>query len=192
MKSIVKKAGSVVVVLILLIGALLVYSYLQEGKRVHDYRNFYAITWYGTACDNLDYAKTMGYDYVMYQDGMQKCANWNGTKFYLESPDTKLIPSKAWQMCQTSSFSSSEIEQYNKMFSQANLSKTFPNNLVTGWYFGTNCFRPILDFQQQTIIDQAVTAAINKAKSIEATGNVEFVGWMWDVPSLEADLWSSR
>jgi hypothetical protein len=49
--------------------------------------NFYGICWNGKVEDNLKFARQMGYEYVMYQKGMENSSLAENLHFYLESPD---------------------------------------------------------------------------------------------------------
>jgi hypothetical protein len=44
-----------------------------HGATPGEWRNFFGIIWNGNVCDALTYAKSMGYKYIGYIDGMEKC-----------------------------------------------------------------------------------------------------------------------
>ena len=84
---------------IALVGLIaLSYAYGEAAKEeplnytLDDYRNFYGICWRGSAQDNIDYARQMGYTSMIYQDGMEWRKNLDGLKFYLESPEYMTYP----------------------------------------------------------------------------------------------------
>jgi hypothetical protein len=154
-----------------------------------DFRNLYGISWRGTACENINYAKSMGYDYVSYQEGMQNCPNNNDLKFYILDPDMSWsLP--VYEICPSKTYTSTQIQTYNDYFLWKS-KDTFPTNLATGWFFGDGCFRPLPDFQQQKIIDDDIQRTISKLANREnKANNFLFGGWAWDVPSLEGDIWN--
>jgi hypothetical protein len=152
-----------------------------------DYRNAYMIAWDGDACDNLAYAKNMGYDYVMYQDKMEECSNSINMHFYYSSPEeilpvARIYPNKTYTTQEKSEFQSVLLWKSNA---------SFPTNLATGWFFPEGSFRPIADLQQQKVINNFTQNAIYTVASIEQPSKgFLFGGWAIDVPSLEGDLWS--
>ncbi|MGV8162105.1 MAG: hypothetical protein ACP5N2_02085 [Candidatus Nanoarchaeia archaeon] len=154
-----------------------------------DYRNAYVIIWDGDACDNLRYAKNMGYDYVGYQYGMEDCMDNINMYFYLESPDQNL-KIRGDFIYFNREYNQEEKKEYNDLLLWKS-NASFPNNIATGWFFSENFFRPLADFQQQRVIDLMVNRSLLKIKQIEDTNkNFRFGGWSWDVPSLKGDLWS--
>ncbi|MGV8141965.1 MAG: hypothetical protein ACP5NW_05990 [Candidatus Woesearchaeota archaeon] len=154
-----------------------------------DYRNAYMIMWDGTACDNLAYAKSMGYDYLGYQKGMEDCMDNIDMYFYLESPDQDL-QIRGDFIYFSRSYTDAEKKEYNDLLLWKSTA-SFPYNIATGWYFSDEFFRPLADFQQQRVIDLMVSRALTSAKNAEnPSKNFLFGGWSWDVPTLEGDLWS--
>ena len=154
-----------------------------------DYRNAYMVMWDGTACDNLAYAKSMGYDYVGYQKGMEDCMNDINMYFYLESPDQDL-QIRGDFIYFDRSYTAEEKKTYNDLLLWKS-TDTFPYNLATGWFFDNSFFRPLADFQQQRVIDIMVDRALTSVKNAEnPSKNFLFGGWSWDVPGLEGDLWN--
>jgi hypothetical protein len=164
-----------------------------------DFRNFFGITWRGTACDNLAYAKAMGYDYVLLQGGMSKCSNdiKSGMKFYIESPETMLATNVYTSSIDvTKTYSQSDINKLSQVFiwkGNATTSTAFPGNIATGWWFSNITFRPYIDLQQQIMVDAVVSHAISKiAPSEDKSIGWEFGGWAWDVPDFKGDWWTER
>jgi hypothetical protein len=180
----------------LMLTALLVSSMLVSAA---DFRSFYGISWVGDPCDNLKYAKSMSYDYVVNQDGMGKCSSEdkNGLKFYIQDPEFEFTYNYyTWVIDINKNYSQSQIDSYNQVFSwkgTADESVTFPYNLATGWWFTNHTFRPNPDFQQQIVIDQAIDKAISTIHKLENVSiGWEFGGWAWDVPDLAGDWWTER
>jgi hypothetical protein len=156
-----------------------------------DYRNAYMVVWGGSnACDNLAYAKSMGYDYVGYQAGMENCMSKIDMYFYIESPDQDLQIKNNY-IYPSGSYTAQEKATYNDLLLWKS-SASFPNNLATGWFRDDGSFMPLADFQQQKVIDYVVSESLSSVKNIEdKSKNFLFGGWAWDVPSLKGDLWSS-
>jgi hypothetical protein len=164
-----------------------------------DFRNYFGIMWTGDACENLAYAKTMGYDYVMYQTSMEKCSATlkQNMHFYFEAPDADALSSAyTWQIDITKNYTQAQIVAYNLVFvwkGNATEDTPFPQNLATGWWFTNVTFRPIIDFQQQKLIDFAINHSLAKVQRLENKSiGWLFGGWSWDVPDLKGDWWTAR
>jgi hypothetical protein len=191
------------IIVILLLIILKSYS-LDQGreslptKGQVDFRNFYGIAWRGTACDNLAYAKAMGYDYVMYMDGMKSCpaSDKANMSFYINQPEDvfgsayyidRIDVTKTYTQAQKDSFNSGFVWKGNST------NQPFPYNLATGWWFTNISFRPLVDYQQQKMIDAVANYSVNRVKSLEDLSvNFRFGGYAWDVPDLEGDWWTER
>ena len=61
-------------------------------RNVDDFRNFYGIAWRGTADENLDYARQMGYKYIFFKWDMERNPKAKGFKFFVESPEYGVYP----------------------------------------------------------------------------------------------------
>lgn len=154
-----------------------------------DFRNFYGISWRGTAHENLAYARQMKYDYVFYQTGMENDPLSNGLHFYIESPEYWTYTPN---IITTNSYSASQIDFFENFCALKNSSTSFPNNIATGWYYGSTNFTPILDLQQQKVIDYEVASITKIIKGIEAANpQFHFGGLAWDVPNMMGDFWSA-
>lgn len=155
-----------------------------------DFRNFYGINWRGSACDNIAYAKSMGYDYVNYQPGMEDCPNNNNIGFFMETPETKVYPNNNVKIDTWISYPASDKEKYND-FLLWKSTGPFPSNIATGWFDSSHKFQTLPDFQRQEIIDKVVNDVLAKIPNMEnKENNFYFAGFSWDVPSLSGDLWS--
>ena len=60
-----------------------------------DYRDFYGAAWRGDVESNLRFAKQMGYDFVMYQRGMENNPLAADLGFYLDTPQYRRLPGAA-------------------------------------------------------------------------------------------------
>ncbi len=170
---------------------LMLVSLVMPFSQGADYRNFYGISWRGSACENIDYAKSMGYDYVNYQYGMEDCANNSNIGFFLETPETKVYPNNIMKIDTLLSYLIGDRDEYNDFFLWKS-SSSFPYNLATGWFDNSHKFKPLPDFQRQEIIDRVVDDVMDKIPDMENDGrNFYFAGFSWDVPSLNGDLWSA-
>lgn len=164
-----------------------------------EFRNFYGISWRGAPCDNLAYAKAAGYDYVLYQTGMNNCPATDKTNmhFLIESPELGWTKSQVPDSIDiTKAYTPDKIAIYNSLFTwKANATENtpFPQNLATGWWHSNISFRALPDFQQQKVIDKSINYTINTIKSLEDTSiNWRFGGYAWDVPDLTGDWWNER
>ncbi len=155
-----------------------------------DYRNFYGIVWRGSSSDNIRYAKQMGYDYVAHQGNMNNLPEASNTKFYVVNPELRVTPVH-FQIDLTKTYSPEEKAIYENYFTWKSNTATFPNNIATGWWYSDEVFLPVYDFQQQTVIDETISAIISKVKSYENLSiSYTFAGLMWDVPDLKGDFWT--
>ena len=161
----------------------------ETENRPPDYRNFYGISWRGTAHDNLAYARQMKYDYVFYQSGMEYDSLSNGLFFYLESPEyitynRRIETGKNYSVEQKAFFQTH--------YALKNNTQPFPYNIATGWFFNATSFTPLLDYQQQRVIDYAIDSIKRHIQKIEA-GNPKFHfgGLAWDVPQPAGDFWDT-
>ncbi len=173
-------------------------SYAQSGAikeeplnyTLDDYRNFYGICWRGSAQDNIDYARQMGYTHMLYQDGMEWRKNLDGLKFYLESPEymtyQRIIDI-------TKKYTPEEIKEIETICALKDASKPFPQNIATGWFAPPNKFTAVLDFQQKRVINITIDKIFQRVKQIEKRApNFKFAGIAWDVPKVEGDFWTER
>lgn len=182
------------IVAVLVIGAWFIANHNEEAGP--DFRNFYGISWVGQACDNLAYARSMGYDYVNWQDGMEKCPPdaENPIYFYIEAPEAKALPETVtyWQIDYAKTYTQAQKDAVNAVMAWKS-NDAFPNNLATGWFFSMTSFRPNPDYQRQSIIDKTVQYSITNIKKKEnATKGLLFGGYSWDVPDLRGDWWTAR
>jgi hypothetical protein len=153
--------------------------------------NFFGICWNGKPDDNLRFAKQMGYEYVMYQKGMENSSLAENLHFYLESPDYQVYSSLGIDrtLSLKKDYSPQQKETYQKYFALKNNSATFPDNMASGWFSGDG-FSVEPDWQQKRVIDyfvQQITAdSRNKEKPSK---NFLFGGVAWDVPQLTGDFY---
>jgi hypothetical protein len=170
---------------------ILTIGYPQSNTPANpDFKNYYGICWRGSPHENLTYARQMKYDYVFYQQGMENDALSNGLYFYLESPeyytyDRRIDLRKAR--------TPQQIDYCEKNFALKNASQSFPDNIATGWVFDAQTFTPILDFQQQKVIDFTVDSILTFVKKIESRNpKFHFGGFAWDVPQPAGDFWNEK
>ena len=155
-----------------------------------DYRNFFGICWRGSPQENIDYARQMGYTSIFYRNGMEKCKNAAGMKFYLESPEYATY-TRAVDV--SKKYSPEEIRKFETFAALKDASKPFPENLATGWFMPPNGITIIPDFQQKKVIDRTVDKIIERIRKIEkARPGFKFAGAAWDVPQAEGDFWTGK
>ncbi len=153
-----------------------------------EYRNFFGISWRGTAHQSLVYAKQMGYEYVFYMKGMEKDPLSDGLYFYIETPEYFTYPRYVEL---TKSFTPAQIDYYNKNVALSSMSKPFPQNLATGWFTNETRVTANLDFQQQRVITHTIDSILGFAASIEnANPKFRFGGFAWDEPDPSGDFWN--
>ena len=174
------------------LNTIVCYGQQAVKRNTPDYRNFYGVSWRGNAKDNLAYAKQMGYDYIFYQRGMEKYADADNLYFYIETPEYMLYD-RTIDINQVSTYSKDKIRNYEKRFVRKSNQSAFPDNLATGWFFNEHSFTPILDFQQQDVINWAVDSILTVVRAIEARNpNFHFGGFAWDEPRFEGDFWEGK
>lgn len=171
--------------------AVFLFLFIPISFAAVDYRNAYMIAWDGTPCDNIKYAQNMGYDYVMYQTGMEKCPGPINLYFYVESPE-QLTPQ--WHLYYNRTYSQANIDLYNDWFVQKSNSTVFPENIATGWFFRDGSFRPVANLQKQRIAD---TIIANNLRAIaDKLQNKQkgflFGGYAWDVPGIDTDFFTDK
>lgn len=155
-----------------------------------DYKFFYGISWKGSACDNVKYAKNMGYHYLMLQPGMKDCLDAKDMYFYVESPDYPSLGFSRNIDLVSDSHTASQISQLEQYFAVKSAG-AYPGNMASGWFFSTSLFRPVADFQHESVIDRTVTDVLSYASSQESlANNFRFGGFAWDVPQLTGDFWA--
>jgi len=167
---------------------------IVHGPTPGEWRNYFGIHWTGDPCQNLDYAKAMGYDYIMYMSNMEKCPNIDNMYFYLESPETSTpIAEKYWYLDYDRTYTEAEINTINNYFVWR-YNATFPNNIATGWFFSFgNVFRPLPDIQREDILNESIYYALKRIKKIEKPArNFLFAGYSWDVPDFKGDWWTAN
>lgn len=151
-----------------------------------DFRNVYGIAWRGTADENLDFARQMGYTHVFYQWGMERNPKAKGFKFFIESPEYAVYP----RVIDTAKkYSPEQIKWWETNCSLLSLDKPFPWNIAPGWRSGKG-FTATLDLQQKKVIREITDKIIERVKKIEAqTPGFKFAGFAWDVPQPAGDFW---
>lgn len=153
-----------------------------------DYRDFYGITWRGDVESNLRFARQMGYDFVMYQRGMETNALAADLGFYLESPQYAVYPVPR-SLDLAKPHSTRERELYEKYFIKKS-GQPFPANLATGWFSTPTVFSVEPDYQNQEVINYFVSRILQYAQKLERKERrFLFAGYAWDVPNLTGDFW---
>lgn len=153
-----------------------------------DFRNFYGIAWVGSNDDNLAYAKQMGYESIFYNSGMANNAHSDSIKFFLESPQYYCYQRR---IDRGTTYSKAEKDYLSRFVALKDASKSFPENVATGWFFSSTNFSTEPDFQQQRVIDFLVDSILNKVAALERKEKgFEFAGFAWDVPQLTGDFWN--
>ena len=151
-----------------------------------DFRNVYGIAWRGTADENLDFARQMGYTHVFYQWGMERNPKAKGFKFFIESPEYAVYPRV---IDTTKKYSPEQIKWWETNCSLLSLDKPFPWNIAPGWRSGKG-FTATLDLQQKRVIREITDKIIERVKKIEEqTPGFKFAGFAWDVPQPAGDFW---
>jgi hypothetical protein len=154
-----------------------------------EYRNFYGICWRGKPHDNMVYARQMKYDYVFYQNKMENDTLSNGLYFYLETPEY-LVYNRTINTQKT--YTNQEKQFYETFCTIKDTAQPFPYNMATGWFFTGTSFTPLLDFQQQKVIDYTIDSILRFARSIEKRNpRFHFGGLAWDVPQPSGDFWDT-
>ena len=122
-----------------------------DGLSPRDYRDVFGITWSGELHSNLQFAKQMGYDYVMYKRGMETDELASDLGFYLESPQYPAYPvPRSINLART--YSAGDRELYEKYFAKKD-GQPFPTNMATGWFSSPMVFSVEPDYQNQEVID---------------------------------------
>jgi len=152
------------------------------------YKNFYAVVWRGEPVDNLKFARQMGYRYVGYRSKMANLDEAEGMRFYVVNPELRYLPVSLMDLNAPSE--NGTQAQYEEFFTWKN-NMPFPQNLASGWWYSDSRFIPIIDFQQQSVIDDTVEYILAGIKPDENISlDFRFAGLMWDVPDIKGDFWS--
>jgi hypothetical protein len=153
--------------------------------------NFYGICWNGKVDDNLKFARQMGYEYVMYQKGMENSSLASDLHFYLESPDYQVYNSLGIDrtLSLKKDYTPEQKAAYQKYFALKANNLSFPENMASGWFSGDG-FSVEPDWQQQNVIDYFVKNVVEDSRSKERPArNFLFGGVAWDVPQLTGDFY---
>jgi hypothetical protein len=171
-------------------------SYDKEPQLAENYDelsrfNFFGICWNGKPDDNLRFAKQMGYEYVMYQKGMENSPLASDLNFYLESPDyqvySKLGVDRTLSL--KKEYSPAQKETYQKFFALKDSYDPFPDNVASGWFSGDG-FSVEPDWQQKKVIDYFVRQITVDSRNKERPEKkFLFGGVAWDVPQLTGDFY---
>ena len=153
-----------------------------------DYRDFYGATWRGDVESNLRFTRQMGYDFVMYQRGMETNALASDLGFYLESPQMAVYPVPR-SINLDKRYSPKDQELYETYFAKKG-NQPFPTNMATGWFSSAKVFSVEPDYQNQVVNEYLISRIIQYAKRLERKDrNFLFAGCAWDVPNLTGDFW---
>ncbi|MBN2142237.1 hypothetical protein JW711_02805 [Candidatus Woesearchaeota archaeon] len=160
---------------------------IREISQENEFKFFYGIHWRGDPCENIAYAKNMGYKYLIYQSGMKGCSNADNISFYVESPDQADV---IYVSLEGESRTEEEAREISKKHSiKSDL--PFPNNLARGWFINKSSFRVVPDLQQQTVIDEIVQESLQGILEKENKNKgFLFAGYVWDVPQMDGDFWT--
>ncbi len=155
--------------------------------------NFYGICWNGKPDDNLKFARQMGYNYVMYQPGMENSPLAKDLYFYMESPEYQVYSTLGVDrsLDRKKTYPDEQKLTYQNYFALKNTDQPFPDNIASGW-FTNDKFSVEPDWQQQRVIDYFVGKVKEKALSIERPENkFLFAGLAWDVPQFTGDFYNN-
>ena len=155
--------------------------------RHDDYRNFFGISWIGTAKENLEYARQMGHTGVVYMTGMELLPESDGLEFYISSPEHG-----AWDMSYriTKPATPEQIRKFEEIAVVKDSSKPFPKNMATGWFVPPDRMLFLADLQQSKIIDLIIEKTIKRINRIQSKNpKFKFGGFIWDVPQPTGDFW---
>ena len=162
-----------------------------EALSPKDPLDFYGISWRGDNQSNLQFAKQMGYDFVMYKRGMETNELASDLGFYLETPQSDVFPVPR-NLNPAKTHPVKERELYEKYFAKKS-DQPFPTNMATGWFSSATVFCVEPDHQKQDVNDYFVSRIIQNARSLERKNrNFFFAGYAWDVPNLTGDFWDKK
>lgn len=187
----VKLAVSLCLFLILSENLLAADPSLPHASPPKDYRDFYGIAWRGDVESNLRFAKQMGYDFVLYQRGMETNPLAADLGFYLDGPEYQVYPVPR-NFDPTKTYTARERKLYEKYFVKKD-NQPFPTNLATGWFFTPKVFSVEPDYQDQEVIDYFIDHIVHRVKTLERKDRrFLFAGYAWDVPNLTGDFWDKQ
>lgn len=161
----------------------------EDISRFH----FFGICWNGKPDDNLKFAKQMGYNYVMYQPGMENSPLAADLFFYMESPEYHVYSTLGVDrnLDKKKAYSQEQISAYQNYFALKKTDLPFPENIASGW-FTNERFSVEPDWQQQRVIDYFVSHVKTKVINIERPGiKFLFAGLAWDVPQFTGDFYGN-
>lgn len=154
------------------------------------HKNFHNVTWTETAANHIRYCRQMGYEYLGIKDNTATPyagTNTAGLNYFFTDPKNRSTQMFGYDttidITEASGYPQDQKDFYNQyMVWKSN--DTFPNNLATGWFYGTSSVYELLwDFQQQAVVDMVVEGIINMAKTYQKP-DFKFAGWMDDEPNL--------
>lgn len=174
-----------------------------EGNAPHygldDYRNYYG-SWAATSPrESLQFAKNMGYRYVLYMPGMENFRESDGLWFVFETPEymtyNRTIDAKK-------KYSKKQIAEWEAICAIKDASRPFPDNIATGWFWDIweadisgnkmpySSFSAQLNFQKKSVIDRTVKKIVERARAVTGKNpKFKFGGCSWDVPDPTGDFY---
>jgi hypothetical protein len=160
-----------------------------SAQHSEGYKNFYGVSWRGTAHENLVYARQMGYEYVFYQEGMEEDPLAAGLCFYIESPEYSIYERT---ISYNKAYTKEQISFYENYCFLNDSGQSFPYNIATGWFFNNNSFCAQLDYSNEKVRNWAINAILNYVDEIERKNpDFQFGGFAWDVPQPSGDFWNA-
>lgn len=184
---------------ILFLITLLIFALCKPALANDSWKNYFGISWRGTAADNIKYAKQMGYDYLAIKinepansyTGNQNCAN---LKYYIIDPHawTDVLSGHLRAIDKNGTYTQSEKNWYEQRMAWKT-NTAWPNNLATGYFnSGTSSsFNSVWDFQQQAVIDEVVEKEITLFHNYEDAGlPFTFAGHITDVTVFTGELFN--
>ncbi len=174
-----------------------------EGNAPHygldDYRNYYG-SWAATSPrESLQFARNMGYRYVLYMPGMENFRESDGLWFVFETPEymtyNRTIDAKK-------KYSKKQIAEWEAICATKDASRPFPDNIATGWFWDIweadisgdkmpySSFSAQLNFQKKSVIDRTVKKIVERARAVTGKNpKFKFGGCSWDVPDPTGDFY---
>ena len=199
--SIFKAAGLNLISLSLTSVALVLFicmsGFVAKAKADDSWKNFYTVCWIGTPTTHIKFAKQMGYDYIGVAP-FQTPSNFHsipavaGLNFYILDPYLNkqycFEGNSNWIDPAVAPAYSTALKNFYNNYMCWKSNEIFPYNLATGdWSNST--FRPIWDFQQQSVINYVIGNIIEAAHAFESTSpSFTFAGVAFDVPRLKGNF----
>lgn len=186
------------ITLIFLIVFATAVCYADQREHPDNWKSYYGMAWDDTPENHIRYAKQMGYNSIAIKNAASisdytSNPDIRGFKFWLIDPHhyNEIRDSRSRSVDENGTHTQVLIDWYEEKMVWKSGTSTFPQNMASGYFFGTSTkYYVEWDWQQQAVIDFVVDGVIAFMKA-QHSPSLLFMcqGFLVDVPRLHGEFY---